>query len=65
MSLLGLGERGVASDYSNYAYKDFDVTTDENGGRAIAIAHNLARFDATCGVSRAANLSTPIYPVFN
>jgi hypothetical protein len=46
MSLCSLSDRGYADDYWNYAYKTFDVTTDQNGGRAIVIAHNVARFDA-------------------
>ncbi len=46
MSLCSLSDRGYADDYWSYAYKNFDVTTDQNAARAIVIAHNVARFDA-------------------
>ena len=42
---LCLWDVALGADYWNYAYKDVEVTTDENSTRAMAVAHIIARFD--------------------
>jgi tetratricopeptide (TPR) repeat protein len=45
-----------ADEYWSYQYKDFDVTVAGSGAGAVALAHNLARYDAA--ISRVLNIST-------
>jgi len=63
--LLSLATGAAAADeYWNYAYRDFDVTTSENAGSALALAHNVARFDTALThilTLTEAHVSTHIY----
>jgi len=43
--ISGASGVAVADDYWNYAYKDFEITTVESAGRALSLAHSVARFD--------------------